>query len=139
MHRYRAGSRVHRDTAAKIRCISCSGMERHITETSCPHNQHHRHRAHKSTDDSFRLNGKERQPKEHQPVMPAQLLSPSEPFSLCIRAVKANSACDNSSLDEMQTSLNTNTVNGGHDVTDTTIAHKPASRLSWRRFGGLPK
>ena len=33
VHRYRAGSSVHRDTAPIIRCISCSGIDKDISAT----------------------------------------------------------------------------------------------------------
>ena len=41
VHRYRAGGRVHRDTAPIIWCISCVVMDKHASLHTCPHHNHH--------------------------------------------------------------------------------------------------
>ena len=43
VHRYRAGGRVHRDTAPIMRCISCVVMDKHASLHTGPHHNHHNH------------------------------------------------------------------------------------------------
>ena len=43
VHRYRAGGRVHRDTAPIIRCISARGRTDSLVLHTGPHHNHHNH------------------------------------------------------------------------------------------------